>query len=110
LKHGAIPAIRRGCVHARALEERLKRERSILFDPPPGTWLLPVPVLKTYAMEWAWRMRWVLLFSVLFVVLFLLGPRSLPDWLRQFLYGDAFTMAMVARRTGLRHLEDCRLY
>ncbi len=81
--------------HARALEERLKRERSILFDPPPGTWLLPFPVLKTYAAEWTWRMRWVLLFAVLFVLLFLLGPRSLPEWLRQVLYGDTFTIAIV---------------
>ena len=32
--------------HARSLEDRLKRERSMLFDPPPGTWLLPLPVLK----------------------------------------------------------------
>ena len=81
--------------HARALEERLKRERSILFDPPRGTWLLPFPVLKTYAAEWTWRMRSVLLFAVLFVFLFLLGPRSLPEWLRQFLYGETFTIAMV---------------
>ena len=81
--------------HARALEERLKRERSILFDPPPGTWLLPFPVLKTYAAEWAWRMRWVLVFAVLLFFLFMLGPSSLPDWLRQFLYGEIFTIAVV---------------
>ena len=81
--------------HAHALEERLKRERSILFDPPPGTWLLPFPVLKTYAAEWTWRMRWVLPFTVLLFFLFMLGPRSLPDWLRQFLYGEPFTIAVV---------------
>jgi hypothetical protein len=81
--------------HAHALEERLKRERSILFDPPPGTWLLPFPVLKTYAREWTWRMRWVLVFAILFVLLFLLRPRSLPDGVRQFLYGEPFTIAIV---------------
>ncbi len=81
--------------HARSLEDRLKRERSILFDPPPGTWLLPVPVLKAYAAQWTWRMRWVLVFAVLLLFLFMLDPASLPEWLRQFLFGESFTIAVV---------------
>jgi len=32
--------------HARSLEERLKRERSVLFAPPYGIWLLALPVLS----------------------------------------------------------------
>jgi RsiW-degrading membrane proteinase PrsW (M82 family) len=82
--------------HARSLEDRLKRERSILFDPPPGTWLLPPSVLKSYALQWTWRMRWVLLFIVLFLLLFMLDPESLPDGLRQILFGEMFTIAVVA--------------
>jgi len=78
--------------HARSLEDRLKRERSILFDPAPGTWLLPTMVLKAYALQWAWRMRWVLLFVVLLLLTFMLDPQSLPVGLRQILFGDVFTI------------------
>lgn len=81
--------------HARSLEDRLKRERSMLFDPPPGTWLLPLPVLRSYAAQWTWRMRWVLIFVVLLLFLFLLDPAALPDWLRQFLFGQTFTIGVV---------------
>jgi RsiW-degrading membrane proteinase PrsW (M82 family) len=81
--------------HARSLEDRLKRERSILFDPPPGTWLLPLSVLQLYAVQWTWRMRWVLLFTVLLLLLFMLDPRSLPDEVREFLFGQTFTIAVV---------------
>jgi RsiW-degrading membrane proteinase PrsW (M82 family) len=81
--------------HARSLEDRLKRERSILFDPAPGTWLLPTSVLTTYALQWAWRMRWVLVFAVLLLLLFMVDPGSLPVWLRQFLFGDVFAAIVV---------------
>jgi RsiW-degrading membrane proteinase PrsW (M82 family) len=81
--------------HARSLEDRLKRERSILFDPAPGTWLLPAAVLATCALQWSWRMRWVLLFAALFFLVFMLDPRSLPDWLRQFLFGETFTIVVL---------------
>ena len=81
--------------HARSLEDRLKRERSILFDPPTGTWLIPLTVLTAYAAQWTWRMRWVLLFAVLLLFLFMLDPGSLPDWLRQFLFGEIFAATVV---------------
>jgi RsiW-degrading membrane proteinase PrsW (M82 family) len=81
--------------HARSLEDRLKRERAILFDPPRGTWLLPLPVLKAYAAQWLWRMRWVLIFAFLLLLLFMLDPAGLPVWLRQFLFGEIFTASVV---------------
>ena len=82
--------------HARSLEDRLKRERSVLFDPPSGTWLLPMPVLMSYAAQWTWRMRWVLIFAVLLLFVFMLDPGSLPEWLRQFLFGEAFTIGVIS--------------
>jgi RsiW-degrading membrane proteinase PrsW (M82 family) len=77
--------------HARSLEDRLKRERALVFDPPSGTWFLPFPVLSRSAAQWAWHMRWVLLFATLLFMLFMLDPATLPGWLRQLLFGDIFT-------------------
>jgi hypothetical protein len=90
------PANRPHAQYTRLLEQRVIQEQAILLAPPRGDWLPPRAVFERNLKEWTWRMRWVLPFNVLFVLLFMLRASQLPAWLSGFLFGDAFTAAVVA--------------
>ncbi len=86
--------------HTRFLEQRLERERPFLLDPPRGTWLLPRTVLSQSLIRRAWRLRWILIFDIVFVLLFMLGADQLPQSWRQFLFDKVFTAIIIACGLG----------
>jgi hypothetical protein len=90
------PANRPLAQYTRLLEQRVIQEQALLLSPPRGVWFPPRAVFERNAKTWLWRMRWVLAFNVLFVLLFMLGAGQIPPWLRDILFGKIFTAILVA--------------
>jgi hypothetical protein len=96
LESNRVPANRPLAQYTRLLEQRVIQEQANLLAPPRADWFPPRAVFERNLKAWAWRMRWVLAFNVLFIPLFMLGNGEMPGWLRGFLSSEAFTAAMVA--------------
>jgi protease prsW family protein len=89
------PANRTLVQYTLLLEQRLLQERALLAAPPKGTWFPPRATVERNLLQWAWRVRFILGFGFLFVLLFMLGTPHMPSWLHDVLFSDLFTFAMV---------------